>query len=166
MRRLHVEIVDTAKNQFTVPHDIVSPPGISSSASGASYTNSSDLVFNYTASPFAFWITRRSSPDAAPLFDTRPQSLPTPPVEAVRVDDPSTVLDGFELVFEDTYVQLTSALPRGANVYGLGEVVASAGFRRAVTGNGTIQTNWARDAGNPVDQNECVHPLHSFPAYR
>lgn len=41
--------------------------------------------------------------------------------------------------------QLASALPLGANVYGLGEVVASSGIRRDVGtdgGVGTIQNDW------------------------
>ena len=52
-------------------------------------------------------------------------------------------------------MQLTSALPLDANVYGLGEVVAASGFRRDVGTNGgpgTIQTMWARDAADPVDE--------------
>lgn len=58
-------------------------------------------------------------------------------------------------MFEDQYLQLTSALPLGANVYGLGEVVASSGFRRDVgtNGPGTIQTMWARDIADPLDEN-------------
>ena len=57
----------------------------------------------------------------------------------------------------DSLDDLTSALPRGANVYGLGEAVASSGFRRDVgtDGPGTIQTMWARDIADPIDQNLC-----------
>ncbi|EED85775.1 hypothetical protein POSPLDRAFT_93878 [Postia placenta Mad-698-R] len=84
--------------------------------------------------------------------------LPSPPTEGAPVipGDSSTALDGFPLVFEDQYLQLTSALPYGANIYGLGEVVASSGFRRDVGtdgGVGTIQTMWARDDADPIDQN-------------
>lgn len=52
-----------------------------------------------------------------------------------------------------TSYQLTSALPLDANIYGLGEAVASSGFRRDVSANGTLQTNWARDDADPVDLN-------------
>lgn len=65
-------------------------------------------------------------------------------------------LDGFPLVFEDQYLQLTSALPLDANVYGLGEVVARSGFRRDVGtkgGAGTVQTMWARNVADPIDNN-------------
>ena len=51
-------------------------------------------------------------------------------------------------------LQLSSALPLDANIYGLGEVIASSGFRRDV--RGTIQTMWNRDATDPLDQNMYV----------
>ena len=48
-------------------------------------------------------------------------------------------------------LQIASVLPLNTNIYGLGEVVASSGFRRDV--DATIQTMWARDIADPVDQN-------------
>ncbi len=147
-----MNIQDTAKAQFTVPSSVVDL----SSAPKSIHKNNSDLIFNYEPSPFAFWITRRSEPDAQPLFDTRVSSLPTTPIPPVISEDNSTALDAFPLVFEDQYLQLTSALPLGANIYGLGEVVASSGFRRDVGtdgGVGTIQTMWARDIADPIDEN-------------
>ena len=110
--RLHVNIFDTANSQFTIPSSVVSLPGPPSDT----YKNTSDLIFNYDPSPFAFWITRRSSPSAAPLFDTRISSLPPTPIPPVIPTDNSTALDGFPLVFEDQYLQLTSALPKDANI--------------------------------------------------
>ncbi|RDX50567.1 hypothetical protein OH76DRAFT_1512787 [Lentinus brumalis] len=159
--RLHVNIYDTANSQFTIPSSIIElAPG----SNDTSLKNNSDLVFNYESSPFAFWITRRSEPDAQPLFDTRISSLPQTPIPPVRPDDNSTALDAFPLVFEDQYLQLTSALPLDANVYGLGEAVARSGFRRDVGtngGRGTIQTNWARDDADPEDENMYgSHPLY------
>ena len=62
--------------------------------------------------------------------------------------DNLTALDGFPLVFEDQDLQLTSAQHRGANIYGLGEVFTSSGFRHDVGtdgGVGTTKTMWARD---------------------
>jgi alpha-glucosidase len=113
-------------------------------------------VFNYEASPFAFWITRRSLPNAMPLFDTRISSLPPAPIAPYNAADDETAFDGFQLVFEKQYLQLTSALPLDANIYGLGEVISSSGFRRAISGNGTLQTMWARDIQDPIDQNVFV----------
>jgi hypothetical protein len=52
--------------------------------------------------------------------------------------------------------QVTSALPYGTNIYGLGEIIASSGFRRDIGtdgGVGTIQTHWSRDIQDPVDEN-------------
>ena len=91
-----------------------------------------------------------------PLFDTRISSLPATPVPPVIPTDNTTALDGFPLVFEDQYLQLTSALPLGANIYGLGEVIATSGFRRDVGTNGsqgTVQTMWARNVADPIDNN-------------
>ncbi|KAI0800475.1 glycosyl hydrolases family 31-domain-containing protein [Fomes fomentarius] len=160
-QRLHVNIYDTAKSQFTIPSSVVDLGTGAKAISGGK--NTSDLVFNYQSTPFAFWITRRSAPDAQSLFDTRISSLPQTPIPPVIPTDNSTALDGFPLVFEDQYLQLTSSLPLGTNVYGLGEVIASSGFRRDVGsngGNGTIQTMWARDVGDPVDEN--VYGVHPF----
>ncbi|KAH9836846.1 glycosyl hydrolases family 31-domain-containing protein [Rhodofomes roseus] len=158
-QRLRVNIFDTAKSQFTIPSSIISVPPEPTE----SFTQTSDLVFNYDSSPFAFWITRRSEPDALPLFDTRLSSLPPTPIPPLNASDSSTALDGFPLVFEDQYLQLTSALPYDANIYGFGEVIASSGFRRDVGVNGspgTIQTMWARDVADPVDEN--IYGSHSI----
>jgi len=58
----------------------------------------------------------------------------------------------------------TSALPLDANVYGLGEVVASSGFRRDTgggSGRGSVQTMWNRDSANPIDENMYgSHPVY------
>ncbi|KAI0791893.1 glycosyl hydrolases family 31-domain-containing protein [Abortiporus biennis] len=158
--RLHVNIFDTANSQFTIPASVISL----SSGSKSVNKNNSDLVFNFETSPFAFWITRRSDPESQPLFDTRISSLPPTPIAPINSSDNSTALNGFPLVFEDQYLQLTSALPLGTNIYGLGEVVASSGFRRDIGtngGNGTLQTMWARDSADPIDENEYgVHPIY------
>ncbi|KAG1814614.1 glycoside hydrolase family 31 protein [Suillus subaureus] len=157
---LHVKIYDTANQQFTIPESVIERPA----APTTSYTGNSDLVFNFDAAPFAFWITRRSDPDAMPLFDTRTSSLPPTPIPPFNASDPSTAFDGFPLVFEDQYLQVASALPYGTNIYGLGEVIASSGFRRDIGtdgGVGTIQTHWARDVADPIDQNMYgSHPIY------
>jgi len=99
---LHVKIYDTANQQFTIPESVIERPA----APTTSYTGNSDLMFNYDAAPFAFWITRRSDPDAMPLFDTRTSSLPPTPIPPFNASDPSTAFDGFPLVFEDQYLQV------------------------------------------------------------
>ncbi|KII83953.1 glycoside hydrolase family 31 protein [Plicaturopsis crispa FD-325 SS-3] len=155
--RLHVKIYDTDEQQFSIPESVISRPQAPTSA----LRNSSDLEFHYDTLPFAFWITRRSEPDAFPLFDTRLASLPSTPIPPNNATDNSTAFDGFPLVFEDQYLQLTSALPLDANVYGLGEAVSSSGLRRDVSQNGTIQTFWARDIQDPLDENVYgSHPIY------
>ena len=164
--RLHVNIYDTANKQYTIPDSVISLPAPPTE----SFTRSSDLIFNYEPSPFAFWITRRSKPSATPLFDTRISSLPSTPTIPVISNDSTTALDGFPLVFEDQYLQvryacllpqiasytpqISSSLPLDTNIYGLGEVIASSGFRRDV--RGTLQTLWNRDAADPLDENVSV----------
>ncbi|KAI0033871.1 glycosyl hydrolases family 31-domain-containing protein [Vararia minispora EC-137] len=148
--RLHVVIEDTATHQFRLPTQFFPRPIGEEISAG-----DSDLAFNYEPSPFAFWITRKATGDT--LFDTRLSSLPTAPTKALDGE----VLDGFQLVFEDRYLQLTSALPLDANIYGLGEAVATSGFRRDISQNGTIQTMWARDAATPEDENMYgSHPVY------
>jgi alpha-glucosidase len=100
---LHVNIFDTANKQYTIPHSIVERPP----APTKSFKSTSDLLFNYESSPFAFWITRRSQPHAVPLFDTRISSFPATPISPVIPDDNSTALNGFPLVFEDQYLQVS-----------------------------------------------------------
>jgi alpha-glucosidase len=111
--RLHVKIYDTANQQFTIPESVIERPA----APTTSYTGSSDLVFNYDAMPFAFWITRRSDPDAMPLFDTRTSSLPPTPIQPFNASDPSTAFDSFSLVFEDQYLQV--CVPHSVAALGL-----------------------------------------------
>ncbi|KAF9563513.1 hypothetical protein CPC08DRAFT_324975 [Agrocybe pediades] len=156
--RLHVNIFDTANQQYTIPQSVIERP----LQPKKSFKKSSDLVFNHNSSPFAFWITRRSQPNATPLFDTRITSLPKTPIPPFIPGDNSTALNGFPLVFEDQYLQLSSALPLGTNIYGLGEVVASSGYRRDIGPNGgTVQTMWARDIADPVDENIYgSHPIY------
>ncbi|KAF9269738.1 hypothetical protein L218DRAFT_1072524 [Marasmius fiardii PR-910] len=155
--RLHVNIVDSDHKQFVVPESIVARPPPPTQ----SFVNNSDLVFNFETSPFAFWITRRSDPESPPLFDTRLNVLPATPVPPVIADDNSTALDNFNLVFEDQYLQLTSALPTDANIYGLGEFYSESGFRRVISKNGgSIQTFWARDVADPIDEN--MYGSHPF----
>ncbi|KAL5534914.1 hypothetical protein ACEPAF_3004 [Sanghuangporus sanghuang] len=161
--RLHVHIFDTANQQFQIPESVISRPVASPSNS-----TEPDLEFHYNPSPFEFWITRQEDGEnGTPLFDTRRSSLPAVPIPPLNSSDPSTALDSFALVFEDQYLQLTSSLPLDANIYGLGEAISSSGFRRDVGavnsskgGVGTIQTMWARDIADPIDEN--MYGMHAL----
>ncbi|VDB95821.1 unnamed protein product [Peniophora sp. CBMAI 1063] len=147
--RLHVSISDTDQQQFTLPREYFPRP-----TNETTVKESSDLSFNYESTPFAFWITRASNGDV--LFDTRNTSLPTASTSTLTGEP----LNGVKLVFEDQYLELTSALPRDANIYGLGEAVATSGFRRDVINNGTLQTMWARDIQDP--ENENMYGMHNI----
>lgn len=106
-RRLHVKIYDTAKNQFQIPESLIERAGPTADASA----DASDLVFNYNAQPFEFWVTRKGdADDVAPLFDTRKGSLPATPVPPVHADDASTALPEFNLIFEDQYLEVRRRL--------------------------------------------------------
>jgi hypothetical protein len=102
--RLHVNIFDTSARQFVLPPEYFYSPKLTEPSS----PERADLQFHYEASPFAFWITRRSDPYSVPIFDTRLTSLPPAPIPAfLRAgDDPSLGFDGFPLVFEDRYLQV------------------------------------------------------------
>jgi len=101
--RLHVNIFDTANEQFTIPDYVIEPPNSDPNTS----EQNSDLKFNYQENPFAFWITRNSDPDAAPLFDTRESSLPTTPIAPQNPDDSSTAINSTALIFENLYLQVS-----------------------------------------------------------
>jgi len=70
--------------------------------------------FEYNESPFEFWVTRN---DGEVLFDTR----------------------GWKLVFETQYIELTTNMEEGYNVYGLGEVIHSLRLQENFT-----RTMWAK----------------------
>jgi alpha-glucosidase (family GH31 glycosyl hydrolase) len=65
--------------------------------------------FKYTAKPFSFKVVRKS--DKETIFDT--SNLP--------------------FVFEDQYLELSTHVPKDANIYGFGEVTAP--FRRTTVSN-------------------------------
>lgn len=100
--RLHVKISDTNDQQYTIPDSVFERP----SPSGNLNARDADLQFNYQRSPFAFWITRRSAPDAAPLFDTRSTSLPTTPTEAIITNGDTISLEDFQMKFEEQYLEV------------------------------------------------------------
>lgn len=127
--RLRVKIADAAHQHWEVPASLLAPDASYRPASPAA----SLLAFSHTASPFGFAVSRKDTGEV--LFDTR----------------------GHALVFEEEYLELTSALPRDANIYGIGEVIGR--FRRDPSN--TVQAMWARDAGSPDYENIYGdHPLY------
>lgn len=86
------------------------------------------------------------------IFDTRPERIPTYDSGFKKNESKhnSTAMPAHPLVFENQYLQLSSALPEDANIYGLGEYI-SGELRR--NQSETLQTFFALDAGDPVDSN-------------
>ncbi|WWD21811.1 hypothetical protein CI109_106299 [Kwoniella shandongensis] len=149
---LRVHISDARKDQYQVPDDFrydkraTAPP------------IATNLQFHHQVEPFAFWITRMSGEI---IFDTRPNSIPIhdDPLFVDEFPVRDTALPAYPLVFSDQYLQIASALPRETNIYGLGDVVATSGFRR--DNHGTVQSFWNGDpAGNPFDRN--LYGTHPF----
>ncbi|KAF7976546.1 hypothetical protein HWV62_6195 [Athelia sp. TMB] len=154
--RLHVHIYDTAKKQWQVPESLVPRPKPSGDTKLAS---SADLEFNHQSNPFAFWITRREGGDV--LFDTRPAHIPifSSPFNTSDLAANNSVMPNQNLIFENQYLQLSTALPVNASIYGLGEYLSSSGFRRNTSY--TMQTMWARDITDPIDSNLYgSHPIY------
>nr|WCZ58780.1 lysosomal alpha-glucosidase [Seculamonas ecuadoriensis] len=122
--RLRVHITDSDGQRWQVPGVIVDtdPPR----PSNIKYR------FDYTAEPFAFWITRLL--DNEVVFDTR----------------------GHALVFEDQYLEITSSLPNNPNIYGLGERVHN--FR--LDPNNRVWTIFNKDHGTQPDIN--LYGSHAF----
>ncbi|ORX34573.1 glycosyl hydrolases family 31-domain-containing protein [Kockovaella imperatae] len=172
-KRLHVHIYDKAEKQYQIPQDVLAQP------TGSVEFSSCDLTFNYEHSPFTFWITRGSEV----LFDTRPSNIPiykdavkvtttggTPAEPFTDPDDDIPFIDAdgndtrtrmpaHPLIFSDQYIQLSTALPSPANIFGLGEVISSSGFRR--DDELTIATMWNRDSGGSPT-NQTLYGSHPF----
>lgn len=123
--RLRVLIRDAAATRWTVPRDVVSldPDGPEPRVPKAPH----QLAYSFDASPFGFCVTRANADEnALALFDTRT----------------------LDFVFKEQYLEISSKVPEGANVYGLGEVNST--FKRKFASEkdgeekGTVTTLWCR----------------------
>ncbi|KAJ2853538.1 hypothetical protein J3B02_003097 [Coemansia erecta] len=116
-----------SRKQYQIPHSVI-PLDIGSGVS----ESSSNLKFSYFHDPktgFGFEVHRGTDV----IFDTT----------------------GHPLIFEDQYLEITSSLPRNANIYGIGE---SPDYFRRDSSN-TTKTLWNRDAADPFREN--VYGSHS-----
>ncbi|KAF9157282.1 hypothetical protein DFQ26_008903 [Actinomortierella ambigua] len=120
--RVRVKISDMNRERYEVP-PLAIPP-----VKSKKRTPAQKYSFEVSPEPFSFKVTRTDTKET--VFDT-----------AVAGTD--------SLVFEDEYLEISTAVPNDADIYGLGEVVSS--FRRDT--RGTRQTMWARDAATPVGEN-------------
>ncbi|XP_078175058.1 alpha-xylosidase 1-like [Carex rostrata] len=103
--RLRVQITDADNPRWEVPYNLLprapAPPlsetrKISSHFSLPSYTGS-NLIFTFQPDPFSFAVTRKSTGET--IFNT----------------------SGFDFVFKDQYIQISTQLPKTASLYGMGE---------------------------------------------
>lgn len=93
--RLHVLIEDQDEEVYQVPTEILPRPNRENGTA-----SNSELRFSYTASPFSFAVTRKSSGEV--LFNT----------------------SGAPLIFESQYLNLRTSLPQSPNLYGLGKLTS------------------------------------------
>ncbi|RFU76067.1 glycosyl hydrolase family 31 [Trichoderma arundinaceum] len=125
--RIHVLIQDKDNQVYQVPESVFPRPG------GSVWSQSSNLKFSYTASPFSFKITRAKTGEV--IFDTSPAPL----------------------VFESQYLRLRTSLPVDPYLYGLGE---HSDPLRLKTSN-YIRTMWNQDSyGIPSNAN--LYGTHPF----
>ncbi|KAL1929570.1 hypothetical protein VTP01DRAFT_1708 [Rhizomucor pusillus] len=126
--RLHVKIADKDGKQFPVPDSRLGMvrPKIKHAAKNTNYE------FKYTSRPFGFQVIRKS--DKEVIFDTT----------------------NYPLVFEDQYLEVSTAVPDDTNIYGIGETIAP--FRRDNVQN--VTTIFARDVQTPFYAN--VYGAHPY----
>ena len=152
LTEIRVHIYDKAEEHYQVPEELCPKPH------DTNLTTDRKLHFNYQENPFAFWITRTSGEI---IFDTRPDRIPVHKTPIIKDGAPvrDTELPAYPLVFSDQYLQLATAVPEVTNIYGLGDVMSTSGFRR--DNHGTVQGFWNGDpAGNPTDRN--LYGTHPF----
>ncbi|KAI8140128.1 glycosyl hydrolases family 31-domain-containing protein [Fennellomyces sp. T-0311] len=124
--RLHIKISDKDRAQAIVSD---SPLGMPRPESLPVYTH--NYEFQYTSKPFGFKVVQRW--DDRILFDT----------------------EGFPLVFEDQYLELSTHVPENTNIYGFGET--NAPFRRHYNRTAIFTTG----PPTPLDTNSYgQHPFY------
>ena len=112
---MRVHITDAKKQRWEVPYDLLpreQPPALKQSITGSRKNtisvleteySGSELILSYTQDPFSFVVKRKSNGDT--LFNSSSDE-----------SDPFS-----PLVFKDQYLEISTKLPQGASLYGLGE---------------------------------------------
>lgn len=159
--QLHVHIYDSDRLQYQLPNGLLFHRPNDSIDQGYPLAQN-DLRFQHraNATPWEWWIERSSTGEI--IFDTRQAHLPTytEPMGDTSINGKrnSTAMPAHPLVFENQYLQLSSALPQDASLYGLGEYVTGS-LRRDP--NNTLQTFFTHDAATPVRSNMYgYHPVY------
>jgi len=131
--RLHVKLTDAASQRWEIPQTVFPRPAV-----GTSHERTANYRFGFVTKPFGFHVTRADTGEV--LFNSS-ASLLNPQFK--------------NLVFEDQYLEISTQLPNGANIYGLGERV-----RPLRLDEDMKYTLWTADEPTPVDQN-----LYGFHPY-
>lgn len=137
---LRVAIYDPARDRWQVPQsliprdqDVERPPR---HARGS--VADADYAFSYTSKPFGFAVVRSSTGEV--LFNS------TPPADAS--------FNG--LVFKDQYLEMSTALPADAFLYGVGESTQPTGLALNAS-HGKPYTMWTHDTpSSATDTNLCA----------
>lgn len=113
-----------------MPHTLIPRQKIDSKLKDAKIH---ELAVSYTRKPFGFAVTRISTGDV--LFNS------TPPMTSAANDE----LLFNSLVFKDQYLEISTQLPAGASLYGLGESTRPDGLKLKTNHTYTL---WATDIGS------------------
>ncbi|KAG0586204.1 hypothetical protein KC19_2G072100 [Ceratodon purpureus] len=124
--RLRVYISDAAQPRWEVPQSMIPRPALSAESLDSTPDQSPVLGLTYTTEPFGFAVTRIATGEV--LFNS------TPPSDGTEGFDP--------LVFKDQYIEVSTQLPSGASLYGLGESTRSDGLKLKP---GRTYTLWTTD---------------------
>ncbi|KAG0620155.1 hypothetical protein M758_4G193600 [Ceratodon purpureus] len=128
--RLRVYLSDFSNSRWEVPHTLIPRQKIDSKLKDAKIH---ELAVSYTRKPFGFAVTRISTGDV--LFNS------TPPTTSAANDE----LLFNSLVFKDQYLEISTQLPAGASLYGLGESTRPDGLKLKTNHTYTL---WATDIGS------------------
>ncbi|WIA23387.1 hypothetical protein OEZ85_000147 [Tetradesmus obliquus] len=136
--RLHVKIRPSGKKRWEVPDSLVPRPGAVADLdhSRLLYRVAQPVAGAKQPRPFALTVTRLANLE--PVFDTR----------------------GHTFMFKDQYIELTTAIPKSASLYGLGETTLSTGL--LLPRDGRKLTLWNRDkpAADPDQNLYSSHPFY------
>lgn len=139
---VRIQLKDADNERWEVPHSLY--PALSGQPAGDAAVGEGARLLDWmhTEQPFSFSVERRPQEEGAaqpaPLFNTT----------------------GFRLIYKEQYIELTTAVPAGARVFGLGERTPSSGL--VVEATGLPRTLWSRDWGAMYPDTNLygAHPLY------
>ncbi|KAF3338691.1 alpha-xylosidase 1 [Carex littledalei] len=144
--RLRVHITDADSPRWEVPYNLLpraqpppltKTPKISSHFSLPTYPGS-NLIFTFQPDPFSFAVIRKSTGEI--IFNT----------------------SGFDFVFKDQYIQISTQLPETASLYGLGETTQPGGIRLRPNDPYTLYTTDASAINLNTDLYRVPPSIHGF----